>query len=405
MSRTIDLTRLSLRLTTVLGILLLTGCPASGPEPLPVPSPGPAPSPNVTTAPAPSEGAVEEPGGPEDPTPPEEADDACTPLGESELLVELPADLCNTPDAMCLLPDGNLIVSVPNFNDLSQPSLLMKITPDNRAEKFLDLPVNDATGKPLGPLGICLAPSGDLFLADYQMEGERQSRVMRIVIKDGAPQEIAPVITGFHVSNAVICREGYLYVSETQIDPEAKPATSGVFRFKLDELEDALIEVATRETDDPHLIATFETFDEELPLGADGLCFNEQGNLYVGNFADGTVHKLTFDDEGNVASNEVFAKSECMKCADGLFFDSATETIFVADSKANAVQMVSLDGSVQTLAKNGDTDGLDGGMDQPCEVLLRGREVIVSNMDWPVPGCVNSEFNKPCTLSVIKLEE
>ena len=57
---------------------------------------------------------------------------------------------------------------------------------------------------------------------------------------------------------------------------------------------------------------------------------------------------------------------------------------------------------VKTLAQNGDTDGLDGGMDQPCEVLLRGRELIVSNMDWPVPGCINQKYDPPCTLSIIR---
>lgn len=105
-----------------------------------------------------------------------------------------------------------------------------------------------------------------------------------------------------------------------------------------------------------------------------------------------------------MTSNEIFAKADAMKSADGVFFDPVTETILVADSKANAVQRVSLDGKVETLAQNGDTDGLDGGIDQPCEVLLRGREVIVSNMDWPVPGCINQTYNKPCTLSVIKLD-
>lgn len=407
MSRTARLLRLSVVLLASAGFLALAGCPPSSPSSPASPSApagpvaGPA-TPQVTTpsvagAPADETGAKEPAG--------EAASSPCEPLKQSKLLVQLPANTCNTPDAMCLLPDGNVILSMPNFNDLSQPSMLMKVTPENEAVEFLKLPINDDTGKPLGPLGICVAPSGDLFLADYQMEGDRRSRVMRIAMEEGHPKEIVPVIVGFHVSNAVVCRDGHLYVSETQIDPKAKPATSGVFRFKLDELKDTIIEVATPETDDPHLIATFETFDEELPLGADGLSFDGDGNLYVGNFADGTVHKLAFDAEGSVTSNEIFAKSECMKCADGLFFDPETQKIFVADSKANAVQMVSLDGSVQTLAKNGDTDGLDGGMDQPCEVLLRGREVIVSNMDWPVPGCVNSEYSKPCTLSVIKLDE
>ena len=94
-----------------------------------------------------------------------------------------------------------------------------------------------------------------------------------------------------------------------------------------------------------------------------------------------------------------------MKSCDGLVFDPVPDELYVADSRANAIQVVSLDGKVRTLAKNGDTDGLDGGMDQPCEPLLRGREVIVSNMDWPVPGCINQKYNKPAVLTVIKLDK
>ncbi|HIQ22718.1 MAG TPA: hypothetical protein EYH34_15945 [Planctomycetes bacterium] len=326
------------------------------------------------------------------------------PLKKAELLIQLPTDICNTPDAMALLPDGDVVLSVPNFNDLKAGARLVKITPDNRMEEFLELPNHPETGKPMGPLGVCVAPSGDLFLADFQQEGKRRSRVVRIKMKDGQPQEIVPVVTGFHVSNAVIVHDGHLYVSETQIDTESHPATSGVFRFKLDELEDAVVQLAENELEDPHLIATIKTYNKELPLGADGLAFDDQGNLYVGNFSDGTVHRIQFDAEGKVTSNEIFARADFMKSADGLFRDPQTGVIYVADSKANAVQMVFPDGSVKTLAQNGDTDGLDGGMDQPCEVLLRGRELIVSNMDWPVPGCINQKYDPPCTLSVIRLD-
>ena len=320
-----------------------------------------------------------------------------------ELFVQFSAG-CNTPDAMALLPDGSIVLSMPNFNNLADGASLMLITPDNKVKKFLDLPNHPVTGDPVGPLGVCLAPSGDLFLADYQMNGKRQSRVLKIVMKDGKPTEIVPVITGFRVSNAVICRDGCLYVSETQIDTESKPATSGVFRFKLEELEKDLVTLADDETKDPHFLAIVKCYNKELPLGADGLCFDAKGNLYIGNFSDGTVHRFTFNKKGKVKSNTIFAKADCMKSSDGLFMDSTTGIIYVADSKANAVQMVFPDGSVKTLAQSGDTDGLDGGMDQPCEVLIRGREVIVSNMDWPVPGCINKKYNEPCTLSVIRLD-
>ncbi len=116
------------------------------------------------------------------------------------------------------------------------------------------------------------------------------------------------------------------------------------------------------------------------------------------------MHRFTFDADGKVQENAIFAKADWMRSADGLFMDQATQKLYVADSKANAIQIVNPDGSVQVLAQNGDTDGLDGGMDQPCEAILRGNEVIVSNMDWPVPGCINQTYNKPCTLSVIKLD-
>jgi len=321
-------------------------------------------------------------------------------LQQSKLLLQLPPG-CNTPDGMALLPDGSFLLSMPNFNDLEEGSLLMKITPDNRAEKFLDLPNHPNTGKPIGALGICLAPSGDLFLADYQMAGERESRVLKIVMQDGKPQRIEPVVTRFRVSNAVICHGGYLYVSETQIDVKSKPVTSGVFRFSLEELAQGPVVLADNVTEDPHFLAGIETHNEQLPLGADGLCFDAQGNLYIGNFADGTVHRLEFDAEGKVKSNTLFAQADVMKSADGLFMDPQSGVIYVADSKANAVQMVFPDGTVKTLAQNGDTDGLDGGMDQPCEILLRGDQVIVSNIDWPVPGCINQTYNAPATLSVI----
>ena len=340
------------------------------------------------------------------PKPDEAKPQAAKGAKKTELLISLPTDVCNTPDGMCLLPDGNVILSVPNFNDQKQAPLLAKITKDNKFEVFFKLPDNPDTKKPFGPLGICVEPSGNLLVADFQQDAVRGSRVVRIVVKDGKPVEAVPVITGFHVSNAVIIRDGNLYVSETKIDPEAKPATSGVFRFKLDELDgDKPVALAEDELKDPHLLATITTDDAELPLGADGLCFDKQGNLYIGNFAGATVHKFEFDADGKVASNTILAKAPFMKSCDGLFFDPVKEVIYVADSRANAIQVVTLDGKVSTLAANGDTDGSDGGMDQPCEVLLRGRELIVSNMDWPVPGCINKEWNKPYTLSVIKLDD
>ncbi|MCS7237366.1 MAG: hypothetical protein NZ899_03745 [Thermoguttaceae bacterium] len=325
-------------------------------------------------------------------------------LKKPELLLALPEAFCNTPDAMCLLPDGHVLLSVPNFNNPAQPPVIMKIFPDNRAEVFLQLPDNPSTGKPFGPMGICVAPNGDLFLADNQREHPRKSRVCRIRMKNGLPVEIGPAVEGFNIANAVLCHNGYLYVTDTQIDANRYPALSGVFRFPLAQLDEAVTVLAEELLHDPHLVAVIETFDKTMPLGADGLCVDEDGNLYVGNVYDGTVHRIRFDAEGKVIANEVFAKSENMKSADGLFYDAKRKVIYVADPRANAVHCVHLDGRVETLAQNGDTDGRDGSLDMPVEVLVRGNELIISNMDWPMTGCLNSTFDLPATLSVIRLD-
>jgi hypothetical protein len=37
-------------------------------------------------------------------------------------------------------------------------------------------------------------------------------------------------------------------------------------------------------------------------------------------------------------------------------------------------------------------------------VLIRGREMIISNFDFPVPGGVNTKFEMPNTLSRLSLD-
>ena len=98
------------------------------------------------------------------------------------LLVELP-EYCNTPDGMCLLPDQSIILSVPNYNIDTDPPVLMKITPDNRAELFYTLPVHEETGR-IGPMGIACGPDGNLYLADnqYFWAPEQRSRLLKITL-------------------------------------------------------------------------------------------------------------------------------------------------------------------------------------------------------------------------------
>ena len=79
----------------------------------------------------------------------------------------------------------------------------------------------------------------------------------------------------------------------------------------------------------------------------------------------------------------------------------------VVDMLINGVQVVSMDGSVETLHRNGDTDGADGGLDEPCELLVDGDRLVVINMDWwfECEWLTNTKTDQPFTVSVIDLKK
>lgn len=368
-------------------------------------------------APMPEEPTPEAPT-PEEPTPEEPKPNDTSALKKAELLVELPWEY-NTPDGMCLLPNGEIIVAVPNVNSfLAQedkskqdpPPVLLKITKEGKAVKWYDPPKHPLTGNAF-PFGICIDPEGkNFYLTDLQFFSNMEnpgnnSRVLRIPLDENYNPAGDPVVVveGLVVANAVIIRDGYLYVTDTTMVPGSEPLVSGVFRVNLAEEEGLKLTQPIEK--DPHMIGSIITKNADIGFGADGLAFDSQGNLYIGNFADGTLHKFEFDTDGKVKSNDIFAQDEKMRCCDGIFYDEATDKIYVADSLANAVQVVDpKDGSVVTLAQDDNNDGSDGRLDQPCEVLVRDGEVIVSNMDFPIPSGVNTTFDKPYTLSIIKLD-
>lgn len=327
---------------------------------------------------------------------------------KAQLLVTLP-DYCNTPDGMCLMPDKSIIVSIPNFNDETKPPLLVRITAANQVEKFYEFPTpypGLATGiDRIAPMGIAFARPGALYLADmmFMKDKNQKSRLWKLVLKGGKVDKMVLVATGFNVANGIAIQGGYCYITESVLEDASHPLTSAVLRFKLTEEN---VTLRTPLKDDPHIIATFKSYRDDWRFGADGIAFDRKGNLFVGLFGDGVMHKITFNKDGSVKANEVFAKApgKLINC-DGMHRDAA-DNLYVADSAANAIQIVRPNGTVETLCQNEDVaDKRTGQLDQPCEALVRGDEIIVSNMDWPFPKFKNTKYQLPATLSVIKLKK
>jgi len=325
------------------------------------------------------------------------------PLAQPELLATLP-EICPTPDGLAMDADGNVIIACPNYGDPTHPAVLMKLDKENRVRLFWVAPPHPATGVAC-PMGIAFGPGGDLFICDNQgwAKPNDKGRILRLKIKDGFVVGVDLVAYGMSHPNGIRVHKGHLYVTQSLMPKVGGdgPLVSAVYRFKID---DKGIKV-NNTLDDANVLTTFKTLNMDCQYGVDGLAFDSKGNLFVGNFGDATLHKVTFDAKGNVTGNTIFAGDKCMKSIDGICTDP-DDNIYVADFSNNAICVVSPEGKVRVLAKSPDCDGSKGGLDQPGEPLIRGREVIVSCFDMVTgPDKLNSGHDKPYTMSVIKLDK
>ncbi|HEY1373135.1 MAG TPA: SMP-30/gluconolactonase/LRE family protein [Candidatus Binatia bacterium] len=132
--------------------------------------------------------------------------------------------------------------------------------------------------------------------------------------------------------------------------------------------------------------AQIELFTRTLPDGktqqaipANGMVFDKTGEtLYVADTARGAIWKVSVEADGKAGKPALVAQSPLLEGADGPDFDPQGR-LWVAANERNAVVMVTLDGKVEEIAKNGSK----GPLEFPTSVVFVNGIAYVNNFDTP----------------------
>lgn len=312
----------------------------------------------------------------------------------AKLFAHLPS-YCPTPDAFDIAPDGSLILSCPNFADKNQVGVLVRIDSDGNISKLADVPVLKTSGK-AQPMGIAFDEDGVLYVCDNQGKG----RLLRMTFANNELKSTEVIAYNFKSINGIRYKDGALYVTQTALPAFKTPQlTSGVYRFKTSDRD---IKVAN-DYSDANLIYTEETQNPNRQFGLDGLVFDREGNLIVGNLGDGRLTKLYLTGDGKVEKSELYVTLPENSTPDGINIDSKGN-LYVAGFSQNQIFKVDTDRNITLLAQYQDNDGSNGGIDQPADVIVYGDKLVISNFDlMKGKGMVNTKHGKPYTLSYIQL--
>lgn len=325
---------------------------------------------------------------------------------KSKLFAVLPDDI-HTPDGMEIDPEGNLILSCPNFAKEESSGCILKITSEGKISKWFDVPVHPETGKARN-MGIAFDDSRGLYICDNQGWSEKKEllykgRVLRVQTTEEGMTSYRVVAYGMEHPNGVRYKDGYIYVTQSYMHPVKRKdglLTSGVYRFRADEKE---VEIHN-DLSDRNLLCTFVTHNPSCQYGADGIVFAPDGSLMVGNFGDGEIYRISFDENGRILENRaIYKNAKELQSTDGMCYDPSGN-LYVADFSANALCRISKEGVIQRIASSPDTDGLRGELNQPGEPIFYNGKIVLSCFNLVTgPDKVNTSHTMPCTLAYVNV--
>ena len=331
-------------------------------------------------------------------------------------------EVVNVPDGLTQDRDGNIYCSAPNYKDQNCAAVIMRYDRKKKSwAPFVAALRHPDTGFG-APMGLEFGEDGNLYYCDNQYFADKnyKSRVIRVTVKDGEAHKIEPIIENIKLANAIRVRGNAVYFTDTFNDIKDQNLGS-VYRVPFSAFANgkvARLLPKEQASTDPFCLGITKTvpFGERKDIaGADGMCFDKNGNIYTGNFGDGCIYTIPVNADGSYGEiKELVRDINIISCVDGICYYEKENWVIIADSEKNAVRYWDIDDQkMKLLWENGDTDGSDGLLDQPCEVmiwrdsslfgLLGSDKLIVVNFDWTFPGLRNIESDKIYTISVIDL--
>ena len=286
--------------------------------------------------------------------------------------------------------------------------MVVRIDKQGNVKKWFEVPVHPETGIARN-MGIAFDDEWNIYLCDNQgwsgkPELQYKGRILKVTVDDaGNILRSVVVAKNMEHPNGIRIKGNYMYVTQSYMHPvkrEDGKLTSGVYRFALDEEN---VDVKNN-LQDRNLFAAFVTQNPACQYGVDGIAFDQKGDLYIGNFGDGAVHRLVLGEDGALIRNELFAQDAAqLQSTDGMIFDDENN-LYIADFCANAIVKVTPDGNVKRIAQSPDCTGVDGGLDQPGEPIIWDGKLIASCFDLVTgPGKVNKKHEMPATLVSLTL--
>ncbi|MDR0337563.1 MAG: SMP-30/gluconolactonase/LRE family protein [Planctomycetaceae bacterium] len=331
-------------------------------------------------------------------------------LQTPKLLAVLP-DYCPTPDGMAIDSEGRLCVACPNYADQTKPACIIRIDKSGNIEKWFNVPILEETGVAC-PMGIALGQDGELYICDNQgwtgnPNAQWKGRLLECRVQGkGSNEKITTriIADGLEHPNGVRFHNGKIYITNslmTKIEHPSGLLVSGVYRFDTKIKETVHV---TNTKSDANLLLTVLTYNKDCQYGLDGIAFDKAGNLYLGNFGDGTIIRTKIDEDGQATDTKIWAKEATnLRTTDGICFDD-NGNLYIADFSENAIAVVTPDANVYRIAKSSDSDGANGELDQPGEPIVWNGKLVVTCFDI-VTGIdkVNTKHDKPFTITTLDL--